>query len=89
MQFSLTSMGDTYGNLPSIHKRKGLPVSYDFQLISIVKKLLMHCATSEMLGELMGSGGKASQKFCGKVGLVPLFLNLTFVPGNIPLKKLN
>lgn len=48
----------------------------------------MHCATSEMLEELMGSGGKASQIFCGKVGLVPLFLDLTFVPSNIPLKKL-
>lgn len=40
----------------------------------------MHCATSEMLRELIGSGSKASQNFYGKVGLVPLFLDLTFVP---------
>ena len=33
----------------------------------------------------MSSGGKASQILCSKVEVVPLFLDLTFVSGNIPL----
>lgn len=48
----------------------------------------MHCATSDVLKEGIGSGGKASQILCDKVGLVALFLDVTFVPGNLPQKKL-
>ena len=33
----------------------------------------------------MSSGGKASQILCSKVEVVPSFLDLTFVSGNIPL----
>lgn len=44
-------------------------------------------ATSEVLEEVTGSGDIANQILC-EVGLVPLFLDLTFVPGNTPLKKI-
>ena len=48
----------------------------------------MQCVTSDILKEVVGSGGKASQILCPKIGVVPLSLDLTFVPGIIPLKKL-
>ena len=45
----------------------------------------MNCVTYGTPEVIMSSGGKASQILCSKVEVVPLFLDLTFVSGNIPL----
>lgn len=77
----------TCGNLLSNNEGSGLLAFSGFWLTCIVKKPLMHCATP-VLKEITGSGGEARQILCGKVGLASSFLDLTFVSGNIPLKKL-
>ena len=77
----------TYRDLLSNNERSGLPAFSGFWLFYIVRKPLIHCATPDMMKEITGSERKASPILCGKVGLASLLLDLTFVPGNIPLEK--